>query len=286
MKKKNFILLPVLSLALLIQNFISIPEVKAENSYSYEIDKVLVEIEGLLQEEVEDTTDEINYFISRVNASREETNEILSKVGEDFYNSDQFQLLMDKRGELDIKIDAYINPPKTLTRSSLAEWRYGDILYYGMGSDNAVGEKSYTGHTAVLSTTTYYVIEASKTTSNGSKVHHWNRNNLWKGATGIKQYKETRKLGTDANYYERQQAVDYGLRHIGQPYKLKTAWWTEDEWYCSKLTNAQWSSVGYDLRSASGLTIGGFLIVTPGNIISDLNVRMVKNWGSQVPGLL
>ncbi|MFS1518664.1 hypothetical protein V1503_19700 [Bacillus sp. SCS-151] len=51
--------------------------------------------------------------------------------------------------------------------------KYGDILYYGFGSDNAIGEKSNTGHTAVLSTTDYYVIEASKTANSGNKVHHW-----------------------------------------------------------------------------------------------------------------
>ncbi|MDX8362153.1 hypothetical protein [Cytobacillus sp. IB215316] len=102
-------------------------------------------------------------------------------------------------------------------------------MYYGFGSDNAIGEKSNTGHTAVLSTTDYYVIEASKTANSGNKVHHWNRSNLWDGASGIKQYKVTTKLGTNATTSELEAAVDYGLEHVGDDYRIKTDIWSEDE---------------------------------------------------------
>ncbi len=56
-------------------------------------------------------------------------------------------------------------------------WREGDILIYKAGSNNALGETSLTGHTAVLSNRSNYVIEASKTEHNGAKVFHWNVSN-------------------------------------------------------------------------------------------------------------
>lgn len=210
-----------------------------------------------------------------------ETNEI-NKILE-YMNLNPFleenEELYNKIAELGQRADFYINPEDYVQmKVSKKTWRYGDILMYGAGSKNAVGEKSFTGHTAVLSTTTNYVIEASKTKSSGNKVHHWNRTNLWKGASKIKQYKVTSKLGKNATTAKRKSAVAYGLKQKGEPYKLKTALTNESSWYCSKLTHKMWDKQGYDLRA----DILNFY-VTPSNIKNDLNTREVKNWGSKLP---
>ena len=38
-------------------------------------------------------------------------------------------------------------------------------------------------------------------------LHHWSRTNLWKGASKIKQYKVTSKLGKNATTAKRKSAV-------------------------------------------------------------------------------
>ncbi|WP_243388307.1 YiiX/YebB-like N1pC/P60 family cysteine hydrolase [Bacillus kexueae] len=211
----------------------------------------------------------------------------------DIYNSPSLEELVEKLDKLDLKanslkskkydIKTSVDVQGLASTSSSKNWRYGDILYYGVGSDNAAGEPSFTGHTAVLSTTDYYVIEASKTSNSGNKVHHWNRSNLWKGASGIKQYKVTNLFGKDASATQRKEAVNFGLKQKGDPYKLKTALWTNDYWYCSKLTMRQWYSAGYDLRGARGMHLSGYVLVIPLDIRIDANTRLVKDWGSTLP---
>ncbi len=104
--------------------------------------------------------------------------------------------------ELDEKVDnsqSGLKSLQTTASRTSSSWHYGDILYYGIGNDNAAGETSFTGHTAVMTNTKYYVIEASKTRSSGAKVFHWNRNYLWSGCSGVKQYKVTDWLGNEAS---------------------------------------------------------------------------------------
>lgn len=238
------------------------------------VDELLFLSKDIIQENKEDFIGKVNQIhidFERYRPSDFSTQSDLEKYYE----------LFEKLGKLDIKADPYINNEiKTMSKS----WRYGDILFYGSGSNNAIGEKSFLGHTAVLSTTDYYVIEASTTRSNGAKVFHWNRKKLWDGASGIKQLKVTSKFGKNATPTERKKAVQYGLDQVDKPYRLKTTIWSTDEWYCSKLTNAQWDSVGYNLQSSRAFFIDGLLAVLPSDIIADANVRLVKNWGTSLPG--
>lgn len=220
---------------------------------------------------------------SQANVVHEEVDRYVKSL-----SSKELENNLDLLGELVEKVDALDeqvnkeNAHKNQTTS--VSWRFGDILYYGVGSKNAVGEKSFTGHTAVLSTTNYYVVEASKTKSSGNKVFHWNRTNLWQGASGIKQYKVTSKLGTNATAAERRTAVSYGLNQVGKPYSMATTIFSNEKWYCSKLTMRMWYNAGYDLRGTRGLTIGGILAVIPYDITIDLNTRVYKTWGNTTPG--
>ena len=187
-------------------------------------------------------------------------------------------------GELDLKAESFFSEEDEEMQTTAKSWRYGDILYYAAGNKVGVGEKSYTGHTAVLHTVDYHVIEASKTVKNGAKVFVWNRSNLWKGASGIKQYRVTTKLGKSATAAQRKKAVEFGKKQEGEPYKLRTDIWSTDAWYCSKLTNAMWSHAGYDLRSSRAFKIDGLLAVIPADIVADANTRLKKKWGTALPG--
>ena len=171
----------------------------------------------------------------------------------------------------------------SVTTKSLS-WRFGDILYYGTMQNNANGEKSLTGHTAVLSTSARYVIEAATTGSNGAKVFHWHVVNLWSNTTGVKQYRVASWLGNDASVSKRTKAVNYGLKQIGEPYSLKTTLSNEDKWYCSKLTYRMWKEGGYSLQPLSNYTnIGGYLLILPVDIVNDSNTWLYKRWGSELP---
>ncbi|MEM1503412.1 hypothetical protein RG959_08305 [Domibacillus sp. 8LH] len=203
---------------------------------------------------------------------------------DDFYASKQTEELINKLDQLDLEVNKA--KEANVVKAAATSWRAGDILYYGIGNNSASGEKSFTGHTAILSTTDYYVIEASKTKSNGAKVHHWNRTNLWKGASGIKQYKVTSLLGKDAPSTSRKKAVQFGLDQVGDQYKLATDIFSSKYWYCSKLTMRQWHHAGYDLRGGRGLTVSGFLLVIPRDIQLDANTRLLKDWGTKTPGVV
>ncbi|WP_110114792.1 YiiX/YebB-like N1pC/P60 family cysteine hydrolase [Bacillus sp. CGMCC 1.16541] len=254
-----------------------------EGLITAEFEKKIAVVDELLALEVGYEQEEQDAFVNRVNQIHIDIEDYLTSMETDiFYELNQYRELSDKLGELDIKADPYLNGGEM--QAMATSWRYGDILYYGSGSNNAIGEKSFTGHTAVLSTTDYYVIEASKTANNGAKVHHWNRSNLWKGASGIKQLKVTTKLGTNATTTERKKAVDFGKNQVGEPYKLKTSIWSTDAWYCSKLTNAQWDHAGYNLQSSRAFYIDGLLAVIPDDILMDANTRVLKTWGTTLPG--
>ncbi|MEH7344241.1 YiiX/YebB-like N1pC/P60 family cysteine hydrolase [Bacillus sp. JJ1532] len=233
-------------------------------------------------------------FLDQVNNIHVEIEEYFNSLDESVQKY-EFEELVEKLDELDLEANR-VQGEEEVSESVLTEgtdgfnslsattyWRYGDILYYGIGSDNAAGEPSFTGHTAVLSTTDYYVIEASRTSSSGNKVFHWNRDKLWKGASGIKQYKVTTLFGTNATAAERKKAVTFGLNQRGEPYSLKTALWNNNYWYCSKLTMRQWYDAGYDLRGARGLHWSGFLLVIPFDIRIDANTRLIKDWGRSLP---
>jgi hypothetical protein len=242
----------------------------------------------------------VDQYLQEANNIHIEVEEFFNTIdSEDFYQSVKFEELINSLDRLDLEVSKVENQPiydiggpgamSTVTTSSTmsttsTSWRYGDILYYGIGSNNALGEPSFTGHTAVLSTTDYFVIEAARTANNGAKVHHWNRSNLWRGASGIKQYKVTTKLGKNASTTERRTAVNFGLNQVGEPYKLKTTIFSSDAWYCSKLTMRQWYNAGYDLRGARGLHISGILLVIPYDIRIDANTRLNKDWGTSLPG--
>jgi hypothetical protein len=234
-------------------------------------------------------------FLDQVNNIHVEVEEYFNSLDETV-QSYEYEALAEKLDELDLEAnivqgeeedsDSILmdGTEESNSLSATKYWRYGDILYYGIGSDSSAGEPSFTGHTAVLSTTDYYVIEASKTSRSGNKVHHWNRDKLWKGASGIKQYKVTTLLGRNATAAERKMAVTFGLNQKGEPYSLKTALWNNNYWYCSKLTMRQWHTAGYDLRGARGLHWSGYLLVIPFDIRIDANTRLVKNWGTSLPG--
>ncbi|MEE6451125.1 hypothetical protein RAH41_11190 [Gottfriedia acidiceleris] len=241
-------------------------------------------LDSLLEKNVSNDSLSRENFINELNQIHIEIEDFLKSLESDsFYNTQVHIELIDKLGELDLKVEQYSN--KNLLRASKS-WRYGDILYYGIGNNNAAGEKSLTGHTAVLSNIDFFVIEAARTKSNGAKVFHWNRDKLWKGASGIKQYKVTSKLGKDATATERNNAVKFGIEQIGEPYALKTSIWSTNAWYCSKLSNAMWNHVGYNLQSSNAYTIDGVIAVLPRDIIADANVRLIKNWGKALPGKL
>ncbi|PJN91170.1 hypothetical protein [Bacillus sp. mrc49] len=148
------------------------------NTIIKELEKKIAIVDKLLLVEV-GKAETKQKFVDQVNQIHIDVeNYLLTLENDIFYDLNQYYELSDKLGELDIKSEPYFNSGM---RSLATSWRYGDILYYSSGSKNSIGEKSYTGHTAVLSTTDYYVIEASKTKNNGAKVHHWNRSNLWGG---------------------------------------------------------------------------------------------------------
>ena len=213
---------------------------------------------------VESKVTEINNLISRsandledkANVIHEEVDKYVKSLSskEIENNLDLLETLIDNLDAIDEKVNMENEAKNGLTATS---WRYGDILYYGLGNSNAEGEKSFTGHTAVLTTTNYFVVEASKSNKSGNKVFHWNRTNMWQGASGIKQYKVTTLLGTNATTTERRTAVTFGLNQVGKPYSMLTTIFTNDKWYCSKLTMRMWYNAGYDLRGTRGLTIGG-----------------------------
>ncbi|KQL42458.1 hypothetical protein AN960_00405 [Bacillus sp. FJAT-25509] len=250
----------------------------------YGLEEKLSKVNTLLEKDVGIEFNSRENFFNEVNQIHIEIEDYLKSLDSDnFYNTQVHIELIDKLGELDLKVEQYSN--KNMLRASKS-WRYGDILYYGIGNNNAAGDKSLTGHTAVLSTKDYFVIEAARTKNNGAKVFHWNRDKLWSGASGIKQYKVTTKLGKDATATERNKAVQFGLEQKGEPYALKTSIWSTNAWYCSKLTNAMWNHVGYNLQSSNAYTIDGVIAVLPRDIIADANVRLIKNWGKTLPGNL
>lgn len=256
----------------------------AEEDIEYGLEEKVSKVKTLLEKDVGFESNSRENFLNEVNQIHIEIEDYLKSLESDnFYNTQAHIELIDKIGELDLKVEQYSN--KNLLRASKS-WRYGDILYYGIGNNNAAGDKSLTGHTAVLSTKDYFVIEAARTKNNGAKVFHWNRDKLWSGASGIKQYKVTTKLGKDATATERNKAVQFGLDQIGEPYALKTSIWSTNAWYCSKLTNAMWNHVGYNLQSSNAYTIDGVIAVLPRDIIADANVRLIKNWGKTLPGNL
>ena len=224
-----------------------------------------------------------NDLEDKANVIHEEVDEYVKSLSsqEVENNMDLMEILIENLDAIDEQVNAKNESENGITATS---WRYGDILYYGVGNSNAVGEKSFTGHTAVLSTTNYFVVEASKSKNSGNKVFHWNRTNMWQGASGIKQYKVTSKLGTNATTTERRTAVTYGLNQVGKPYSMLTTIFASDKWYCSKLSMRMWYNAGYDLRGTRGLTIGGILAVIPYDITIDLNTRLHKTWGSSTPG--
>ncbi|MED4532040.1 hypothetical protein ABET51_07805 [Metabacillus fastidiosus] len=223
-------------------------------------------------------------FFDEVNNIHIEVENYFNAIdNEEFYNYESFNQLTDKLDKLDLVSKKYDNKNKERS-SQAATWRYGDILYYGVGNRNAGGEKSITGHTAVLTKTEFFVVEAARTKNNGHKVHHWNRNNLWEGASGIKQYKVTSVLGKNATAAQREKAVKYGTDQKGEPYSIQTDIFSSKSWYCSKLTYKQWDHAGYDLRGARGLTVGGYLLVIPADITIDANTRLYKDWKTALPG--
>lgn len=178
----------------------------------------------------------------------------------------------------------------TMSASNGYLWRSGDILYYPMGAQlyNSKGKagKSKMGHTAVLSNDEGYVIEANKF-EGAALVFENPIQRTWNYADGIKQYKVTSKTGKSASGTDRSIAVKYGLRQVGKPYGLKTTLFSDNVWYCSKLTYRQWKHAGYDLQSgplvyASSLGIPGLVsgqILVPLSIALDMNTRHVKSWG-------
>lgn len=224
-----------------------------------------------------------NDLVDKANVIHEEVDEYVKTLSSEEVerNMDLMEILIENLDAIDEQVNAKNESENGITATS---WRYGDILYYGVGNSNAVGEKSFTGHTAVLTTTNYYVVEASKSKNSGNKVFHWNRTNMWQGASGIKQYKVTSKLGTNATTTERRTAVTFGLNQVGKPYSMLTTIFSSDKWYCSKLSMRMWYNAGYDLRGTRGLTIGGILAVIPYDITIDLNTRLHKTWGSSTPG--
>lgn len=240
------------------------------------VESKVTEISSLISQSANDLAD-------RANVIHEEVDEYVKSLSsqEVENNMDLLEILIENLDAIDDQVNAKNESENGITATS---WRYGDILYYGIGNSNAVGEKSFTGHTAVLSTTNYFVVEASKTNKSGNKVFHWNRTNMWQGASGIKQYKVTSKLGTNATAAERRAAVNYGLNQVGKPYSMLTTIFSNDKWYCSKLSMRMWYSAGYDLRGTRGLTIGGIIAVIPYDITIDLNTRLHKTWGSSTPG--
>ncbi|KAA0548978.1 hypothetical protein FZW96_03440 [Bacillus sp. BGMRC 2118] len=292
------------------------------NTQIYEIDSLLAESKQLTTSGTPTGDGVSSNFDPKVSAARQEfindvnnvhvnvENYFTSLDTEEYYNTPEFQELINKLDMLDLEANkqsnqqnyrdyrvtsvsdpdaatstSSVSDPDAATSTSTKTWRYGDILFYGIGNLSAASETSFTGHTAVLSTTSYYVTEASKTRSNGAKVYHWNRTNLWQGASGIKQYKVTNIWGTPATTTERRNAVEFGLKQVGDPYALKTTIFSDDAWYCSKLTMRQWYSAGYDLRGARGLTWSGYLLVIPNDIQIDANTRLHKDWGTTTPGL-
>lgn len=268
------------------------------------LDKHLKEVEHLLYLSQNINANNKDYFINSVNKFHLELEKYHLK---DITTEDdkKFNLLYAKLAEINNIADSYINN-NTNTKNSVplnlnyykpfssgdgsghqsSRWRYGDILVYITGSTNANGEKSLTGHTAVLSTIPYYVIEASKTKSHGAKVFHWDRKYLWKGASGIRQLQVTSSDGKAASFNDRFKAVQYGLEQVGEPYRLRTPLSNTDEWYCSKLTYAQWKSVGYDISGIQKWRNNEFRLIIPDQILHDSNTRIIKYWDRELPGLL
>ncbi len=190
--------------------------------------------------------------INQLHIEAEEYFKNLDKLDDD--DIKDMELIIEKLDELDLKKMEVFED-----KNRAATWRAGDILIYKTGSNNSNGEPSLTGPTAVLSDRESYVIEASKTVSNGAKVFHWKVSNLWAGASGIKQ--------------------------VGKPYAIKTTLFTDEAWYCSKLTFRQWLQAGYDLRGAMSVVhpIYGILLVTPNDIALYVNTRIYEDWGKRLP---
>jgi len=204
-----------------------------------------------------------------------------NKINQEYMNK-----ISDAVGDLDLQYNKLnnLNSVNYSVTAKSTSWRFGDILYYGALQNNANGEKSLTGHTAVLSTKSKYVIEAATTGGNGAKVFHWNVSNIWSNTTGIKQYKVASWLGKDASIEEREKAVKYGLNQVGEPYSLKTTLSNESNWYCSKLTYRMWKDGGYSLQPLSNYTkINGYLLILPVDIANDSNSWLYKKWGSELP---
>lgn len=222
---------------------------------------------------------DINNEINNLHIEVEEYFKSLDKLSEQ--DIEDMEYMIDKLDELDLKKIEVFEEEKDRALT----WRAGDILIYKTGSNNGNGDKSLTGHTAVLSNKENFVIEASKTGSHGAKVFHWNVSNLWSGASGIKQYQVTSMLGTPASSSEKQTAVAYGEKQVGKPYALKTTLFTDEAWYCSKLTFRQWLAAGYDLGGAMNFIhpIYAILLVTPNDIAIDVNTRIYKDWGTDLP---
>jgi hypothetical protein len=272
----SFVLLMILSGSGMNAYASSVDMNEGSKDFNVFVESKVTEINNLISQSANDLEPKANVIHEEVD---EYVKSLSSKEIEN--NLDLMEKLIENLDAVDEKVNAEYEAKNGITATS---WRYGDILYYGVGNKNAVGEKSFTGHTAVLSTTNYYVVEASKSKDTGNKVFPWNRTNMWQGAAGIKQYKVTTKLGTNATTTERRTAVNFGLAQVGKPYSMLTSIFANDKWYCSKLTMRMWYNAGYDLRGTRGLTIGGIIAVIPYDITIDLNTRLYKTWGSTTPG--
>lgn len=142
--------------------------------------------------------------------------------------------------------------------------------------------KSTMGHTAVLSDTRGFVIEA--TPYNGrARVFNHAVSNIWNRVDGVKQYRVTSTFGKSATAKQRESAVNFGKVQVGKAYGLKTGTGSNDVWYCSKLTYRQWKYAGYDVASApltlfpinNGIQITRRNNILPVTITLDMNTRFV-----------
>ena len=242
------------------------------------VHELLSKMENLLASPNDESTFTNDSIIEEINSIKLE---VASFIGQDFPEK---ELLADKMDELDLLKASIVGNEEEGSTARTGTWRYGDILYYGIGADNAAGESSFTGHTAVLAVNPSYVVEASKTSNNGAKVHYWNVKNLWKGASGIKQY-YVHEYGDDsarATDKQRNAAVAFGVKQKDKPYAIRTPLWDDDSWYCSKLTYRQWYEAGIDLIPPIP-GAGVLTFVLPLDIRMSAATSLTKDWGTTLP---
>lgn len=119
------------------------------------------------------------------------------------------------------------------------------------------------GHAGILSTTKDKVIEALPKPG----VVHQSASKYWSTVPDEQQYYV--KNAPDKAYIN---AVNYAMKQVGDPYKLKTTIGNESQWYCSKLVYKACKSAGYSIGGGEPKLI----TVLPYDIAADYDTVSYK----------